>query len=121
MNIRVEVTARDIKRGVACDGCNCPVALATRRAIRQQVGGRPSCEVSVAGHTAMISGQLAKLPKRAEHFILAFDTLQCDRKRLEQGLQPVGPPPGIDPAKVIRPFEFALRIKSPARQPKESS
>ena len=52
MSIIVEVTKDDIRKGVRKDGCNCPIALALRRAIvseiQEETGNQePDIEIEV--------------------------------------------------------------------------
>lgn len=64
----IEVTQEDIDRGVPCDECNCPIAIALRRTTGETW--------DVTEHEAISRKDLAciDLPRKAKDFIHAFDS-----------------------------------------------
>jgi hypothetical protein len=76
VEITVEVTAKDIERGMPRQSCECPVALALGRAVRKQVAPRP-LQITVGCLQAIMSVDgwwvEALLPSDASAFINSFD------------------------------------------------
>lgn len=64
--MKIEVTARDIEKGLPEDKCGCPVALAIRRATGLEVS--VWCSMSVK-----VGREYIDLPDEAEDFINRFD------------------------------------------------
>lgn len=77
MRLKVEVTERDIKRGVKGDCEACPIALATKRALRNNGLRRYAKYVSVAedvfASTLTDDCMSANYPQKAGDFITLFD------------------------------------------------
>lgn len=76
--LEIDVTQRDINRGIPYDNCNCPIALAIRR-----VGKFKENDVSVEENVVEIGTYAGilftepearyALPKRAQTFVARFD------------------------------------------------
>jgi hypothetical protein len=65
--IRVKVTKEDIAMGIRRDDCECPIALAIKRAAK-------TSDVSVGFWTACLGSRLCfPLPKEARDFVRVFD------------------------------------------------
>lgn len=83
MNLKIEVTERDVEQGVPCTVSRCPVALAVKRAVRGMKGIK---FVSAATHQIIFSYKkkidkksTIKTPKTAREFMNEFD-IGTDRK-----------------------------------------
>lgn len=62
----INVTAEDIVEGHQGGSCNCPIALATKRAASDYY-------VSVGLSVLIVKGRTFDLPHAARHFIKQFD------------------------------------------------
>ena len=66
MEFEVEVTQEDIDQGVRKDNCNCPVALAVKRATGRE-------DVSVARNTIALGRDVIFRVKKICDFVFDFD------------------------------------------------
>lgn len=80
--MRIQVTQDDIDRGHVGSECFCPIALAARRALGENIGLE---DVSVGSYTVRVRGTVYYLPTAAIRFVKSFD------RRVE-----------------VRPFEFEV-------------
>jgi hypothetical protein len=94
MNIKVDVTQRDINRGECCNPCECPAAIAIRRATKIK-------KVWVYGDAVAFEDCEVPAPKSLRKFVQDFD---------EDGeLESLGI--GDESYEKPKPFSFTLRVK----------
>lgn len=72
--MRVCVTARDIREGKKGDGDSCPVARALRRALKRN-GGYEACSMAIRTAHVKRKGEykMVQVPEKVSAFIRSFD------------------------------------------------
>lgn len=74
--IRIEVTSDDIKNGVRGSKCDCPIALAVKRAFPDVVGVMVTKKaITLHGGGARSTSMVGSLPGEATIFIGDFDSV----------------------------------------------
>lgn len=71
--VRIEVTTEDIKNGVRGSTCECPIALAVKRAFPDVVGVMVTRKVITLHNGSMSTNKVGSLPSIACSFIGDFD------------------------------------------------
>lgn len=72
--MRIYVTDKDIKEGIRCSTSRCPVARALNRKFENEI-------ISVGVTTFTIGNKIYPMPKKAQKFIMNFDS-QRDPARI---------------------------------------
>jgi hypothetical protein len=97
--MKIRVTTQDIRRGVACDCFNCPVAEALQRATKDR-------ESRIVSHDwnlmIVVNGRWLLADDAVADFVHAFDDLSPRRNEAHRPELPKRLPPNI------RPFTFTI-------------
>lgn len=110
MKIKICVTKDDIKRGIPCLNCRCPVALAAKRALRGK-GLRLKAVHSVKINLTKNGSYAAiTLPSSAQDFIEAFDAFDSNVFEKKKPALEVEVAHQGEWKRKIKPFSFVLKV-----------